>query len=96
MVSSGEPINTCFEARASDPGRFIRKKSMFNKRYAHGCVSLNGYVYTLGGFDNRDAEGVAPNTVDYCERYSIHENKWYHMSSMNEGRAFAGVSTIGE
>ena len=52
LVSSGEPVNTCFEAKISSPGRFNRKKSMLNKRYAHACICLNGYVYALGGFDN--------------------------------------------
>jgi N-acetylneuraminic acid mutarotase len=96
LVSSGEAVNTCFEARVSSPGRFIRKKSLLNKRYAHACVCINGYIYTLGGFDNRDADGVAPNTLDFCERYSLHENKWYLMCSMNEARAFAGVTAIGD
>lgn len=96
MVSSGDAINTCFEARVSSPGKFIRKKSLLNKRYAHASVALNGYIYALGGFDNRDADGIPPNTLDFCERYSIHENKWYHMNSMNEARAFAGVSTVGD
>ena len=96
LVSSGEAVNTCFEARINAPGRFIRKKSLLNKRYAHACVCINGYIYALGGFDNRDADGVAPNTLDFCERYSLHENKWYLMCSMNEARAFAGVSAIGD
>ena len=96
MVSSGEAINTCFEAKTSTPGRFIKKKSLLNKRYAHACVCLNGYIYALGGFDNRDADGVAPNTLDYCERFSIHENKWYHMASMNEASAFAGMCTVAD
>jgi hypothetical protein len=96
LVSSGEAVNTCFEARVQSPGRFIRKKSLLNKRYAHACVCINGYIYALGGFDNRDADGVAPNTLDFCERYSLHENKWYLMCSMNEARAFAGVTAIGD
>lgn len=64
MVSSGEATNTCYEARTNAPGRFSRKKSMLSKRYAHSCVNLNGYIYSLGGFDNRDADGVAPNTLE--------------------------------
>ena len=49
---------------------------MAHRRYAHGCINLNGYAYVLGGFDNKDADGVTPNTLDSCERYSFHENKW--------------------
>lgn len=69
---------------------------MSNRRYAHGCISLNGYIYVVGGFDNKDADGVAPSTLDSCERYSVHDNKWNSVCGMNEGRAFAGVCTIGE
>lgn len=69
---------------------------MNNRRYAHICVSMNGYIYVMGGFDNKDADGVAPSTLDLCERYSFHENKWTQSCAMNEGRAFAGACCIGD
>ena len=69
---------------------------MNNRRYGHGCVQLNGYIYVLGGFDNKDADGVAPSTLDSVERYSIHENRWTQNCAMNDGRAFFGVVPIGE
>ena len=58
---------------------------MLSRRYAHACVSLNGYVYAMGGFDNKDADGVVPNTLENCERYSWHENKWTQSCNLNEG-----------
>lgn len=67
---------------------------MSKRRYAHCCVHLNGYVYALGGFDNRDVDGVPANTLDHCERFSIHDNKWIECSSMEEQRAFAGATAI--
>lgn len=66
------------------------------RRYAHASVFLNGYVYAVGGFDNKDADGVAPSTLDSCERYSIHENRWTNGCAMNEGRAFSGICAIGD
>ena len=96
LISTGDATNTCYETHLTKPGKFSRKKSMASRRYAHGCVSLNGYVYALGGFDNKDADGVAPSTLDSCERFSIYENKWNNCCGMNEGRAFAGVCPIGE
>ena len=69
---------------------------MTSRRYAHGCVAMNGYIYALGGFDNKDADGVAPSTLDGVERFSIHENRWFPVCSMNEGRAFAGVTYVGD
>lgn len=49
---------------------------MMNRRYAHVCVQLNGYIHVMGGFDNKDADGVPPSTLDLCERYSFHDGKW--------------------
>ena len=37
---------------------------MMNRRYAHCSVFLNGYVYVIGGFNNKDAEDVSPNTIN--------------------------------
>jgi N-acetylneuraminic acid mutarotase len=96
LVSTGDATNTCYEALVAKPNKFTRKKIMGHRRYAHACAFLNGYIYALGGFDNKDADGVAPSTLDSCERYSIHENKWTTNCAMNEGRAFAGVCAIGE
>ena len=55
---------------------------------------MNGYVFAIGGFDNKDADGIAPNTLDSCERFSIYENKWYTCCSMNEARAFSAACTM--
>ena len=69
---------------------------MTNRRYAHACCALSGYLYVLGGFDNKDADGVAPNTLESCERFAVHENRWTPICAMNEARAFAGFTAIGD
>lgn len=69
---------------------------MISRRYAFACICLNGYIYAMGGFDNKDADGVVPNTLDLCERYSFHENKWNSICTLNEARAFAGSCPIGD
>lgn len=96
LISTGDATNTTFETNMQKPQRFSRKKMMGSRRYAHASTTLNGYVYVMGGFDNKDADGVAPSTLDSVERYSIHENRWTPNCSMNEGRAFCGAVTIGE
>jgi hypothetical protein len=53
------------------PAKSSRKKAMSSRRYAHSCVALNGYVYAIGGFDNKDADGVAPSTLDSVEKFSL-------------------------
>ena len=53
-------------------------------------------MYALGGFDNKDADGVAPNTLESCEKFSIHDNKWLSVCSMNEARAFSGACAMSD
>jgi hypothetical protein len=54
LVSTGDPANTAYESHLQKPSKTIRKKSMSNRRYAHATISLNGYVYVLGGYNNKD------------------------------------------
>lgn len=94
LVSTGDATNIVYEAQVNKPNKFIRKKSMLKRRYAHVCCNLNGYVYVIGGFDNRDADEVPANTLDHCERYSIHENKWIECAVMEDPRGFAAGTTV--
>jgi N-acetylneuraminic acid mutarotase len=96
LISTGDAANTSYETSISKPSKATRKKSMFNRRYAHASVSLNGYIYVMGGFDNRDANEIAPSTLDLCERYNFHDNKWSSICTLNEARAFCGSCSIGE
>lgn len=64
------------------------------RRYAHCSVTLNGYVYVIGGFDNKDAEDVSPNTVNSCEKYAPFENKWYEICPISQGRAFSAACAV--
>lgn len=80
LISTGDATASTYEAKTELIQNFVRKKNMLKRRYAHCCVHLNGYVYAIGGFDNRDVDGVPANTLDHCERYSIHDNKWIECS----------------
>ena len=82
-MSSGDPTNICYMTDFFKPSRTSRKKAMTYRRFAHCSAALNGYVYVIGGFDNKDADGVASNTLDSCEKFSIHENKWTNINSVN-------------
>ena len=75
-MSTGDATNTVYESNVQKPSKTTRKKSLLNRRYAHQRVFRTGYVYVLGGFDNKDADCIVPNTLDSCEKFSIHENKW--------------------
>jgi len=69
---------------------------MNHRRYAHICVILNSYIYAIGGFDSKDADGVPPSTLDSCEKFGLHENKWTTSCAMNEARAFHGAVAASE
>ena len=51
------------------------------------CMLLQKYLYAVGGND-----GAA--SLDSCERYDPHLNKWTVMASMNKRRAGAGCAEL--
>jgi hypothetical protein len=67
LVTTGDPVNVCYEVNATKASKNQSRKKMMNRRYAHCSVFLNGYVYVIGGFNNKDAEDVSPETVNSCE-----------------------------
>ncbi len=48
---------------------------------------LQGYLYAIGGNDGA-------TSLDSCERYDPHLNKWSMMASMKKRRAGAGVAEL--
>ena len=48
---------------------------------------LQRYLYAIGGNDGA-------TSLDSCERYDPHLNKWTMMASMNKRRAGAGVAEL--
>ena len=57
---------------------------MNKKRYSHSSIYLNGSVFVIGGFDNKDDDNVSPSTLKSCERFIIEENKWVAISQLNQ------------
>ena len=68
----------------------MKKKNMMIKRYGHSVLYNNGMIYCLGGFSHKDLPNEIPVTLASCERYSVAENQWAYISTMNEARAFFG------
>ena len=62
---------------------------MLLKRYGHSTIFLNGFIFALGGFSHKDIPNEVPVTLASCEKYSVLENVWSYVSTMNESRAFA-------
>jgi len=55
--------------------------------YILACMTLQGYLYAIGGNN-----GVA--SLDTCERYDPHLNKWTLIEPMKKRRAGAGVAEL--
>ena len=53
-----------------------RKRSMLNPRSGHTLVLKGNYLYAIGG----------EPYLNLCERFSVFENKWEPISSLNIGR----------
>ena len=94
LITTGDPVNVCYEVNATKTSRNQSRKKMMNRRYAHCSVFLNGYVYTIGGFNNKDAEDVSPSTTNSCECFSPYENSWSEVCPISQSRAFAAVACM--
>jgi hypothetical protein len=67
---------------------------MLLKRYGHSMIFLNGSIYAIGGFSHKDLPNEVPVTLASCEKYSILENQWSYVSTMNEARSFGSAVTL--
>jgi hypothetical protein len=92
LITTGDPVNVCYEVSAVKASKNQSKKKMLNRRYAHCSVFLNGYVYVIGGFNNKDAEDVSPNTINSWEWFSPYENSWSEVWPISQSRAFAAAT----
>lgn len=66
----------------------VKRKNMLLKRYGHCMVYLNNAIYSIGGFSHKDLPNEVPVTLASCEKYSVHDNSWQYVSTMNESRSF--------
>jgi len=94
FISNSHPSSTCLELNIKTITKPLKKKNMLLKRYAHSSVFFNGYVYALGGFSHKDLPNEIPVTLASCERYSVIDNAWTYVSTMNEARAFTAAVTF--
>lgn len=68
-------------------------------RWGHGCVTLGGLVYAVGGCSLR--AGAPPReafmeTLRSCEVYDPQENRWSPSADLKVARAGSRVVTLGE
>ena len=94
FVSNSQPSSACFELNAKTATKPLKKKNMLLKRYAHSSVFFNGCVFALGGFSHTDLPNEVPVTLASCERFSVIDNAWTYVSTMNEARAFTAAVTF--
>ena len=88
FTSNAYPSSMCFELSTKVINKPLKKKNMLLKRYGHNLIYLNGNIYAVGGFSHKDLPNEVPVTLATCEKYSIQENLWSYVSTMNEARAF--------
>ena len=61
-----------------------KKADMTLPRGDHSLIYIAGYIYAIGSYTNNKT----------CERYNVQKNKWAPISSLNIGRAGAGLCTF--
>ena len=58
---------------------------MLKPRYGLGAVSLNGYVYAIGG---RSAQPLCGSTENTVERFDLSLNEWSYVCEMKYSRSY--------
>ena len=62
---------------------------MIHKRADHSLIYNNGFIYAVGSF--------AKNVFKaHCEKYSVAEDKWYSIPSMNKSRSGVGLTAFNQ
>jgi len=67
---------------------------MIRKRYGHCSVFANGYVYCIGGFEQKDELEYDLKTISVCEKYHPLEDIWSETSSLINSWAYASAVLI--
>lgn len=60
---------------------------MANRRSGVGCVSYQGYIYVIGGYDGSDR-------LSSCEKYNPTTDEWSTICEMSEKRSNFGIEII--
>lgn len=91
FTTNSNPSSICLELNTKTITKPLKKKNMLLKRYGHCSICINGLLYVLGGFSHKDTPGEIPVTLASCERFSILDNVWTYVNTMNESRSFAAA-----
>jgi hypothetical protein len=93
---SMDASNSCYRFNLPGIRVFREVKGMKQARYGHASVLINHIVLALGGFNHRDDEAQAPNTLLTCEKYSVKENEWSSIAPMQQERAYFSACKVKE
>ncbi|XP_064478432.1 titin homolog [Ornithodoros turicata] len=63
-------------------------------RYGHRCVFMNGEIYIIGGFDNRDANYGLRISTSFCFRYNARSGEWSVVAPLKHARGYHGVTVV--
>lgn len=67
---------------------------MIWKRYGHCSVYANGYVYCIGGFEQKDELEYDLKTISTCEKYHPLEDLWSETAGLINSWAYASAVLI--
>ena len=94
FTTNAYPSSMCFELTTKVITKPVKKKNMLLKRYGHCMTFLNGNIYAIGGFSHKDLPNEVPVTLASVEKYSLLENQWSYVSTMNEARSFGSCVNL--
>jgi len=86
-----DPVTQCWDDRGAAP--------LARKRWGHGCATLGGKVYVVGGCSlpqDAQPDEAFMETLKCCEVYSPDENRWRKCAALQIARSGSRVVVLDE
>ena len=89
VSGDGDPIVNTLSQFIEESNKLLQRESMkyIKNRHKTELISRNRFM-SIGGYNGKSA-------IPYCEEYSILENKWTEVSSLNIARYHSATALLG-
>lgn len=94
FITNNEAASTCFQITITSKLNFFKRRPMNHKWYGHCSIYANGYVYVIGGFEQKDEIEYDLKTISICEKYHVLEDVWSETGSLINSRAYASIALV--
>ncbi|XP_033726029.1 kelch-like protein 6 isoform X1 [Pecten maximus] len=79
-ITGGGSMQNCLLKYDYNKNKWTQLCTMKSGRRRHAMVAVTGYLYVMGGYDNKLADGS--RMISSIERYDIREDAWEHVADL--------------